>query len=870
MSRGTKDLLHGNKPNVTYVGGVGGSGRVADSLAQRASMNRKATLSSVAEYVPSPPADDPPDFFGEQQRRDSAPGDDLIGVLKTKVEKQRMELDMRTDNVNAIQRNFQRLSEMYSGDRAKLEAAEKRVADLTREIENMQVEHKLFVALRSEFASLKSKYDEAERLKSESGKEGEEQRAALQKQLAGKDVLIKRLEATIAAAGQASQQMTLEREQFNDGVSSLQSNFNQLLDKLHLMQQAVDIKPPLLGDGISVLRANEGLAPQTRLTAVNESVILAASRGTAPVLAALQDLSRNVKAVREENERKQAVLEAEKQKLAHTVAELSERVKSLEDALVTESDSSRRAREQAARDRQNLVDQLQENATTEMGRLQRELERVSQELGDQRAAAESIESRLQGELAASRREVGQLQQSLDALRTQTAQNAASWQDERDRLTRSAAEKGQALAESAARLATVTAEVDDVKGQLVRMRRQYEEQCALGESLRAKCAAGSTESERAGSEAKALREELLRERGKAQTREAQLEVAFQRQIQVLSEQLAQEQSKASSLQEERGKLMDRLASLETLLSEKAAVERDALRSAANSANALSQQLDAALERVSLAERERDSALRQLQEQQRDLTALRASLQAREAELAGTTALSKELEAKSRELAEAKSAQFKAENELRDASRELAKCRTELTSAKESLLANERKILEAVQKVAQAERDRAQMELQAAEHKRTAEQWMKTHKEFLEENRNLDEEKERAAQRTSQLKVLQEECGKAVRKLIAAEEASESGYCCQSCMNVLNKPVVCVPCGHNFCEACFKETNGGKPPGPRKEMYCPECDRQHVTQVIPSRTLDLLSGKFNYRKQVLRDLLSLLDRDGGGRRGSALQL
>lgn len=41
-----------------------------------------------------------------------------------------------------------------------------------------------------------------------------------------------------------------------------------------------------------------------------------------------------------------------------------------------------------------------------------------------------------------------------------------------------------------------------------------------------------------------------------------------------------------------------------------------------------------------------------------------------------------------------------------------------------------------------------------------------------------------------------------------------------------------------------------------MYCPECDLAHVTMTFPSKQMDLLASKFEFRKRILKNLDGIL--------------
>jgi chromosome segregation ATPase len=207
------------------------------------------------------------------------------------------------------------------------------------------------------------------------------------------------------------------------------------------------------------------------------------------------------------------------------------------------------------------------------------------------------------------------------------------------------------------------------------------------------------------------------------------------------------------------------------------------------------------------------------------------------------------------------------------RDLAECRvklqnvqTELTQAHEATR-NAKALHDlAESQVAQAERDRRAAEAKMAELKATTDVIVATQSAFEKTRKELEDHAGRAANRARHLRTLQEETCKTVRKLLTAEKSCESGYSCQQCLSLLKDPVMCVPCGHVFCRKCFEGSNKGKKTPPPAgsgvgggSLHCVECDLNNVTAVVPAHSLDLLSGKFQYRCQVLSDLSALLEKE-----------
>ena len=116
--------------------------------------------------------------------------------------------------------------------------------------------------------------------------------------------------------------------------------------------------------------------------------------------------------------------------------------------------------------------------------------------------------------------------------------------------------------------------------------------------------------------------------------------------------------------------------------------------------------------------------------------------------------------------------------------------------------------------------------------------------------------------SNMKELHAQSIKTVKKILAAEEACESSYSCQHCLDVMKEPLVLAPCGHSFCRACFNKVNAQKKaPVDRvgdSRAFCPECKAFSVSCAVPSTALDLLTGRFAFRSQALKELAHVLER------------
>lgn len=110
---------------------------------------------------------------------------------------------------------------------------------------------------------------------------------------------------------------------------------------------------------------------------------------------------------------------------------------------------------------------------------------------------------------------------------------------------------------------------------------------------------------------------------------------------------------------------------------------------------------------------------------------------------------------------------------------------------------------------------------------------------------------------------------VQCLIAAEEASESTYSCPLCFQLFQQPLTCTPCGHTFCENCikkhprnlsvFKGDNSGLNSGHMKaSFFCPECRSHCCDGLLETKCILDLSSKFQYKKKILRDIVTSLQR------------
>eukprot|EP00744_Colponema_vietnamica_P009548 GILI01013566.1.p1 GENE.GILI01013566.1~~GILI01013566.1.p1 ORF type:complete len:928 (-),score=231.56 GILI01013566.1:89-2710(-) len=123
---------------------------------------------------------------------------------------------------------------------------------------------------------------------------------------------------------------------------------------------------------------------------------------------------------------------------------------------------------------------------------------------------------------------------------------------------------------------------------------------------------------------------------------------------------------------------------------------------------------------------------------------------------------------------------------------------------------------------------------------------------------------ANEKLKRIKLVQTDSLNAIAKLQAVERSCESSYSCQSCLAVVKAPLMCAPCGHMFCKSCLEDANRNKMSTSnaalvgtgRVLLFCPECDVSNILATAPSKQMDALASKFEYRQKVLEDLETLM--------------
>ena len=114
----------------------------------------------------------------------------------------------------------------------------------------------------------------------------------------------------------------------------------------------------------------------------------------------------------------------------------------------------------------------------------------------------------------------------------------------------------------------------------------------------------------------------------------------------------------------------------------------------------------------------------------------------------------------------------------------------------------------------------------------------------------------------LKQTEKELRNTLAKLMTTEEASESAFTCLACMELFDKPITCIPCGHSFCMKCIDSYKKNHP-SPGEKDQCPECVSNSggsapakVDYFIANELLENLSSRFVFRKQALSSLVNMV--------------
>lgn len=101
---------------------------------------------------------------------------------------------------------------------------------------------------------------------------------------------------------------------------------------------------------------------------------------------------------------------------------------------------------------------------------------------------------------------------------------------------------------------------------------------------------------------------------------------------------------------------------------------------------------------------------------------------------------------------------------------------------------------------------------------------------------------------QMAGVREDLERGVGLLDTATESLEGNTTCYSCLELLKEAVMCLPCGHVYCQQCKEKTRG-----------CTECGPvKVVSSVIRVGLIDTISGKVSYSRQVINSMRGTLAR------------
>ncbi|KAL4498385.1 hypothetical protein ABPG72_013191 [Tetrahymena utriculariae] len=83
---------------------------------------------------------------------------------------------------------------------------------------------------------------------------------------------------------------------------------------------------------------------------------------------------------------------------------------------------------------------------------------------------------------------------------------------------------------------------------------------------------------------------------------------------------------------------------------------------------------------------------------------------------------------------------------------------------------------------------------------------------------------------------------VAKIENAAQAAEAQFGCSYCGQTIKDAKTCAPCGHSYCDACFK----GYTP------HCQECRKPETELVFSNKILDSVIGNYNYIMLTLQNI------------------
>ena len=798
-----------------------------------------------------------------------------VPQLKAVIEKQRQDIEVRTDNVNAIQRNFQRLSDLYATDKQRLNDLERENAELHAELKSLRGEKKLMTAVQIEYDRLHQSHADLRKSADEAIAKLTQSESAMRKKSGDLEREVANLQRVADRMGDSARQDSATLSKVVTHVGVLEQMWNGLCQKLTLLQRCARLEPGVLGDGIAAIgsssvgssRESDGptvstpssqqlslissavgsndSSPDLRVQAAAQAIALCAAKAIPPIVVKLQNEDARVA---DATQKLRQTLAAEAAKAETDLRQRDDKIAELTRQLVAVTQECksliRASQEEQARrlshetGAQSLLSEL------ESVRRGWHEEREGIIAAHRKRTLENERSvlHLVGELEADARDrlQGGIVASLSSVVVGSAAHVLfSWTTDLEKRL------SEAVASAVAERANADhrqVQISSLQGQLTTLQHDLKRQRDLHDAA---ITQGHLERDR--------QTQLL----SSALRTAQDELAAMKQTVVLSatdaeKQLATNRLTIADLERKIEKLQHDLV-VKTAEGSKAALqllERERQITEANeSVRSLSSELAAckeelvtnrrAAQRLTELQQQYDMSLRSWDVKRKDMeqTILTLTnevhrLQSAENHVRGEhTAMAAEMLALQRQCTEAKS-------------------QSAMLSEKVTFFSTKAESMAARSKELEATVDSYRRQFEDLQRRTTTQ----------EDGKRLFESKLLGLSAWAQeLRVMQEESVRTAKKLLSFEEACEPNYSCEACIQVMKDPVICAPCGHAYCKECLVTANakkGKRPDG--KLTFCPECDASTVSYVLPSRTLDLLTGKFAMRKMALQDMATLLER------------
>lgn len=837
---------------------------------------------------------------------------DTITALRSKMEKQRVELDLRTDNVNAIQRNFQRLSEMYAADRQRLSEFEKNARAMAIEIESLRAEQKLFRALQQEYTGVKSQLATQEELYTRSVRSKEAEILELREHIRQAAEKERHLQESLSRLQGSNEKDAIFKEKVMAAVlgcdKALSEAVGHVVEEERFLRAEVEQMMAMMTrkNTSTSETSNNGSSSNNQTCSFTDLLLLMQKSTSSSGTSSTSILSHaGTSTSSSSSNLVDSRINSHSSNLKHFSTILNQKLSS-----ITRLAASAKREQQLQHQEANL--RLSE-LDLENKKLKDDLHRVEEQSQLTRNVASEGSKVFAHEKAVLKRQLSEMHSQmieikLDALQqrevSERYQNivapsllligATSDKNEDEDVTSSSSSSNLPCVAHANSLAVdffskrlqlvekqweqkYSAQVKLYEGQLFSRRSEI---ASLQSQLRDSMGDGASVASRLEQASKRFADELdCTKQNLAKTQQhledtrkqlhaSQVDSSIVKAESIGRNQILQDFFGASVvftkfLQPEKQSLLHFFSAKLSQLQSEVDSEKQKSKTILAKYQNLEDQLIESKNKGSQQEGELASQLRSKNQEVNALTAERSRLQSRiEGQEGKVAALEETVHAISEQLRLSKEGEARAlslhaqsvavaERAKQDAKLHEQERRTtekELEGAKERSGLLQRRLDKAENDLwtAQKERDQALQETKLEAEKITQNEIQ------IQQLRDW----------ANQLRQLHSQSITTVKKILAAEEACESGYSCQSCLELMRDPVVLAPCGHGFCRTCYNSANASrKPPTDRagdSRSYCPECKTHSVTCAVPSASLDLLSSKFAFRCNALRELQVVLEK------------